>query len=463
MNVLLVTPGGTRFRERWMPLGLMYLASSLKAAGHRARVHDRYLLKAAERDEALRREILSFQPDMIGFSTVSPMIYDTIQAVRAARSCFDGPIVLGGHHATAMPVLTLDRIPEADFVLTGEGERTLTMLANGLAPGEIPGLWRREGERALRTPGSPRVEDLDSLNPPDYSQMDMAYYAGVNPYTIANFLLRSAPVLTSRGCFHHCEFCTESLAFSEEVRFHSAEYVLDVIAKLVKDARVNGIAFYDSDFLASREHAQALCEGLIRSGLSRKIRFSIQTRTDRIDDSLAVLLRRAGCVKAELGLETGREATLQKIGKNATTAMSERAVQCLNRAGVSVQANMILGLPGESIEDLNNTLDWMTRLSVDNIKCTVLFILPGSKMYRDLGGGFFENSEWTRENIRRYMRESIPSDVPREILAWWFEERYLPLAHRLERAGLLRHNSPGVLFCYAAAHAVRNLAQQESH
>lgn len=458
MKVLLVTPGCARTRERWMPLGLLYIASSLRAAGHIPRIHDRYLIRDAERDGALRLEIAAFRPDLIGFSTVSPLIYDTARAARVARGEFGGPIALGGHHATAMPGLTLERIPEADFALTGEGERALCLLADGKPPGEVPGLWRREGGAAVCSPGSARIDELDSLPPPDYARMDMAYYAEANPFTISNFLLRTAPILASRGCPHRCEFCTESLTYSGGVRFHSAPYVLDVAARLRRDHGVNGLVFYDNDFLIDRDRAAALCEGLVRSGLSRAMRFSIQARADRIDPEIAALLRRAGCVKAELGLETGREETLLKVGKGFAAVASERAVACLNRAGVAVQANMIMGLPGETVEDLNETLGWFSRLRVDNVKCTMLSVLPGSLMYCRLGGEFYERNEWTYENLRRYAQEPVPSSLPREARAGWYKKRYLPLSKRLERRGLLRRNSPAALLGYFVRRLARRAA-----
>src|SRR4030042_3198126 len=153
MKILLITPLARYAMTRWMPLGLSYIASILKKNNHTVKLYDRFLRAYILGDEdavnlEMKSEILNFKPDIIGFSTVTPLIYDTLECVQYIREFYDGIIIAGGHHATAMPEHTLKKIPGIDFVAAGEGEYTMLSLADGKAPCSIPGLFPRDTDNS---------------------------------------------------------------------------------------------------------------------------------------------------------------------------------------------------------------------------------------------------------------------------------------------------------------------------
>ena len=124
MNILLITPLAGYTMTRWMPLGLSYIASMLKKNNHTVKLYDRFLrANILGGEEAanleMKSEILSFKPDIIGFSTVPPLIYDTLECVRYIRDFYEGIVIAGGHHTTAMPQYTLKKIPGIDLEYTG--------------------------------------------------------------------------------------------------------------------------------------------------------------------------------------------------------------------------------------------------------------------------------------------------------------------------------------------------------
>lgn len=460
MKIMLVTPAFAPSGERWMPLGLCYIASSLERAGHEVLISDRYLqalrLGAQAADEHLIGEVRAFHPDIVGFTTVTPYIHDTVEAVRAVRAACDARILLGGHHVTAFPELTLQRIPQADAVITGEAETSFCLYASGADKSTIPGLYWLDGT-IRRSDARGKHESLDDLPLPAYHLIDMAYYTGKNASTIRPFYLRTGSALSARGCRNRCAYCSESLTFSGGLRTHSPDYVFDNIAVLKKDYGCNGITFLDNDFLVDRQRAETILRGIIARQWNKDMIFCIQARADSIDDGIARLMKQAGFLKAEIGLETSSQASLDQVGKNLQADVSENAVSICRKHGISVQANLIHGLEGETIDTLNATLDWIKRLKLQNIKWGSLKVYPGTLLYKQRGGAFFENNEWTRENIERYFREDHVSGISFEDRKRWLDSRLIPYQRYTYHRGLLTHNAPGDILRHYARAVVRKI------
>ena len=434
MRILLVTPKYRKVKVRWMPLGICYIAAALEAKGHQVQIFDRHLYSADNGSNRANSDMLKainqFLPDIIGFNTVTPVIHDTIEAVKSARTIYSNTIVLGGHHATAMPELTLQRLTEADAVIVGEGELPFCMLADGEKRDAIPGLYWREGDKISGNKNKVSAVNLDLMRLPAYHLLDMDYYTKQNRVTIHNFYLRVGSILTSRGCKNRCEYCTESLTYSGGVRYHSTDYIIENIELLVRDYKCNGITFLDNDFLADRGKAEDVLRKLIARKLNRDMKFCIQARVTGIDRDIALLLKKAGCCKVEFGLESADEMVLAKMKKNATVNEAEKAVEICNKNGIGVQANLIMGFEGETIECMDRTFGWIKGLAIDNFKFSMLSLYPGSNLYADKGDSFFENNQWTEENIGRFFNTDRLSAInPEERKEWLkktsFFNRYL--------------------------------------
>lgn len=407
MKVLLITPKFSKTNVRWMPLGLCYLASSLIANGHEVKIFDRFAQekKLGEQmmNEQMMNEIIEFTPDYIGINAVSPYIHDTVEIVHRIKESFDGKIVLGGHHPTAMPELTLKRMPEVDAIIKGEGERALVMYVESKDYDSIPGLCWYDGE-SYRQNDVDVIPDLDELQMPSYDLLDMDFYLKKNAKTIDEFYLSVATIMISRGCYNRCIYCTETLTYSKGVRYHSTEYIVKNIEYLMNNYSVEALTFIDSDFLADRNRIEEVCHMMIQDGISDRLKFCIQTRVTHLDASIIKLLRKAGCIKIELGIETINENQLKDIRKNITMKQSEEAIKLCNENGIKVQVNLIRGMENEKVDSLYRTMNWIREMKVDNISWGLLMILPGSKLYEDKGKQFFEKNDWTEANIDNYYK-----------------------------------------------------------
>lgn len=443
MKILLITPLFSQVKSRWMPLGLSYISSTLKQHGHQVRLFDRFLegLRLGEKalvDQAMKQEIVKYQPDLIGFSTVSEAIYDTIECIGYIRGFFDKTIIAGGHHITALPLLSLNRIPGLDYAAIGEGELSLLSLASGEKPQNIRGIVTRESN-SLNLEYS-RIKNLDALPLPDYSIFNMDYYTQSNASTIRGFYLRTACMLTSRGCPFSCKFCSESLNFGKGVRFHSPDYVIENMEKLVTDYNVQGLYFHDNNFLYSRTHLEDICRRIIKKDLNKKVKWAIQGSSAFINEDILKILSEAGCIKIELGIESVEESSLKSMNKSSSIALNQKALKLCRKYNINTHGYFMTGFEGETISDLNNTLAWIKKFRPDTISLHPLKVYPGTVLYQDIGSSFFENHEWTQENINNYFNQDSLSNINIDDRRKWYKA-YRTFNTWHHRRNLLKSNS----------------------
>jgi len=235
---------------------------------------------------------------------------------------------------------------------------------------------------------------LDQLPFPALDLLDMAFYTKPSLNSIRGHYLSVAPLLTSRGCTNQCDFCTESLTYGRGVRFHSPEYVLEWMKKVWVDYKVEGIYFYDNNFLVSEERAQEICEKILSTGVNKKVKWAIQARVNHIHSEILKLLKKAGCILIELGVESVLQSHLDRVRKGTTVSINEKAVALCQKEGLHVHAFMMTGFEGETLPDLEKGLHWLKQIKPDSFSWFPLGIHPGTLLYQKKGDGFFEKNEW---------------------------------------------------------------------
>jgi anaerobic magnesium-protoporphyrin IX monomethyl ester cyclase len=456
VKVMLVYPLPQLRRKpgpHWAPLGLAFIAAALQKEGHEVTIFDRYAEAgqwgpAQDRINGLMMErVRNFRPDIIGLNTITPLIYDSIECAELIREEFAGLLIAGGHHVTALPDLSLQRIPQLDLVVQGEGELVLPKVAGGEKPGNIPGVWWREGE-VIKGSSPEQIEDLDNLPYPAVDLLDIPFYTRSNRSAIRAHDLSVMSLITSRGCTMNCDLCTESLTYGRGVRMHGPEYVLNWAKQIVDDyPHVEALYFLDNDFLIDRERAVAICKGLIESGLNRRVKFAAQTRVNRLEPELLKLLKNAGCVMLEMGIESSSQKQLDSVHKGTTVEMNRKALEMCRKAGIAVHSYMIMGFEGETVEDLEQRLRWMRKTAGQaTLTMGLLKIYPGTRLYREKGEAFFENNPWARGAIEEYYRtDHLSGMTAAERINWIMGSYRRELRHRNRKALLLRNSSGKLL------------------
>lgn len=450
-RILLIYPCTAPFnttKVAWIPLSLSFIGSALKKEGHLVSIFDRFALQTrtakdrGQLNEAMIEHIQRFQPDLIGLNTVSPLIHDTVETVSSIRKVFNGTVLAGGHHATALPELTLLKLPGLDGVVEGEGEMPMIQIAKGEDPTTIPGVWWREEDGKVIHSPPKQIENLDRLPLPALDLLDMAFYTKPSLNSIRGYYLSTLPMLTSRGCAYRCDFCCESITYGKGIRLHGLEYIIEWMKKVLADYRVEAVYFYDNDFLFDEGRSIEFCEKMLSTGLSKKVHWAIQTRVSRIHTNILKLLKKAGCVSIELGVESAQQNQLDHIHKATRVELSEKAIALSRREGISVHANMMTGFEGERVSDLEEGLRWLKRVRPNSFSWFPLMVHPGTQLYKSKGNGFFEEHEWTEENITRYYRCDFLSSVSPEKRQKWTKRYLAPYQKWSYRWHIFRANTP---------------------
>lgn len=450
MKILLIYPRTKHIRippPSWVPLGLSFMASVLEQRGHTVSIFDRAASQARlgldkqKVNAAMMEEVRRFNPDLIGLNTVSPLIYDTMECVALLRRQHSGPIVAGGHHASALPELTLQKIKGLTGAVQGEGEPALLALADGQSPSRIPGLWWRNGDSISHNPPQ-QISNLDNLPFPAYHLLDMSFYTRSNVLTFRGRYLSSISMLTSRGCPKMCSFCSESSTYGRGVRFHSPEYVVDWVRSTLNEYPIQGIYFHDNDFLIDRQRAIEICNDFIRHGFNKRLRWAIQARSDNIDLDILELLKQAGCSLIEIGVETSVQEELNSINKMNTTYKNEAAIKMCRKVGIAVHSYMLSSLAGETLDNLKQNIDWLQEIKSDTVSVHDLALYPGTRLYQEHGQMFFEKNEWSEENIISFYNSRNLSTISEDERRYWMRKHYLPYNRRRRWLAILRSNSP---------------------
>jgi anaerobic magnesium-protoporphyrin IX monomethyl ester cyclase len=407
------------------PLGLLYIASRLRQDGHVVRVWD------AEASPGLVKDVLSFAPDLVGYTLMSPNYIHTLSLHAQLRDVLPRTLFgCGGPHPSAMPSETLVDFG-ADFVCVGEGEEATAAVASRIGEGAT-----LTGVDGIMVPGgvkpSPAItHELDSLPEPARDLVPMERYLRPPGVIRGLYLPRTTGVMASRGCPYGCTFCSVHLVSGRRCRRRSVSSVADELKELEKRYGVRGVYFLDDNFTSDRAWVLELCEGLSASGSQMK--WACQARAESMDAFLLGAMKRAGCVQVEYGLESGSRRVLRRLGKTVTPGTSLRQVRATKEAGLRVAAYYLLGTPGETAADLSLTASLARKARADLNLFYLLSPFPGTELYRQLTADGLLDPDWWRcdgWNLRSSSALPFAPAVPLE--------RLLSFHRRLQTINLLR-------------------------
>ena len=413
-RVLLINPPGTeQGGYSNPPLGLLYLAGTLQKGGFEVRVVD----GCVEGADALAAALAEFRPDMAGITCLTPERKKSLAAVRQVKE-FDAGIVtvLGGVHPTIMHDQLMRNYSFVDFAVLGEGERAFLEIARETPPAGIAGIVYRSGGEVLKTAVRVHEQSLDNIPFPAWSLVDLKKYPARGTGTENGVDLAVEPrvsVIFSRGCSGHCDFCSTWWIW-RGWRRRSAANMADEIELLYREFGIRHFCFADDSMTVDREGVLAFCDEIIYRRM--KIAFHATTRTDCVDAEMLARMKAAGCYNIAFGIETASPELLAKMGKENTVAASERAITLCRQAGIKVTAMIIAGSVGETWKTIGETAAFLRRTRPEEVGSVGgLWILPGTKLYRDcVGRGLINNDFWLGdEPYLVYTAEHSPEELRR--------------------------------------------------
>ncbi len=372
----------------WPPLSLALTAAVLRRAGHQVRLID--AITANLSLEQLAAEADGYGPGLCIVNTATPSIDGDVAAAAAIKgripSCRTALI---GIHPAALPDETFALSPLFDAIVRGEPEAAALDLASAQPLASIPGISFRTARGIRHNPDRAPIAGLDRLPFPAWDLIDIGGHR--MPLSGEPFLL----VPTGRGCPRHCRFCADHAYYGRRLRLFTPERIVDEIEHDLTAHGVRQFLFWAESFTLNRQHALTTAEELIRRRLS--VGWVCNSRVDQVDPELLAAFRRAGCWMIGYGFESGSQRVLDLMGKGTTLAQAELAVDWAHRAGLQVTGHLMLGYPGETEQDIRQTINFAKGLRLDFAQFYAAVPFPGSDLYRQaVTHGWLTCSDWSR-------------------------------------------------------------------
>lgn len=324
-------------------------------------------------------EILVFKPHVLGIGSVSQCFANAVAVAQVVRKmqpeCWT---VIGGYHISALP----HTLPEVfDVGVVGEGELTFADIIRLRQEHATPPVYALSGIRGLCFRGADRqvvlskkrelIADIDAL-PKPFRKLP---YAIEWPY-----------LFTARGCPYKCSYCA-SHQFWERYRPHSAEYVVNEIKRLVDEFGARSIYFVDDLFIAPKSRLIRIRDLLAQAGLLGKLRFTGFVRVNLVDEEVIRILAEMGFSEVRFGMETASQRLLDKIKDHPfRIEQADELITICNKYKIPVCASFMFGIPGETSQDITETVNFWRR-NISRLKIAGFYLMqpvPGSRMWDEL-------------------------------------------------------------------------------
>ena len=410
MKIVLVHPAGSNWikgkkdlaavANRMAPIGLLSIAAYLERRGHEVFVHDCLGPGAVPGAEKNAGMILSHDPDMVGFSaTTSGFLdgYSLASAIKKIRPRVT--TVFGGVHISAMGGPLLDGFPDIDYLCLGEGEETMSELADGRSPRTIEGLAWRNGGSGIVNKQRGHIPDLDSLPFPAYEKL-AGFPRGYNLPLFSYIKTPGATMITSRGCPYQCSYCDRSV-FRRGFRYNSAGYIYEHMKHLRTRFGVRHVNIYDDLFTLNRERIDMLCGMLSSRPLG--MNFNCAVRVGYADEGLLRHLKEAGCLMVSVGIESADPEMLKRHKAGVNLEDVRESVALIRKSGLRAKGLFMMGLPGETEESIRATSDFVMSLGLDDMNMAKFTPFPGAPIWNGIEKeGVLEN-DWQQMNCLNFV------------------------------------------------------------
>jgi len=389
--------------DNYFPLGLMYLASSLKKNNIEVKILDvnnlyfeKDVTSNIVSDYAngeLIKSIKDFKPDIVGIGCIFSGAFSSLKIIaKSVKNNFPGtPIVIGGIHATIFSKEILKKYNFIDFVIVGEGEESFLSLVNSISRGgtnvaAIDGLAYRVDAEVILNPKTKFIADPDILPFPDYNAINIQEYnMDTSGWYSPKGLKIGQPynVITSRSCPQRCSFCSMWLVHGLKTRVRSAENVLDEIEFLYKEYDVRYFEFMDDNMTFEKQRTLDICRGILKRKLDIQFATPNGVAMNRLDKEIVDALVEAGMIWISVAPESGSEFIRNKcMGKGLSNEKIYEIVNaCAAHKKLFIKGFFIIGMPQETHQTLEDTYKMIKELPLDKFALNFATAYPGTRLF----------------------------------------------------------------------------------
>ena len=376
MRILLVYPNIVESPTD-ISLGLGIVSSILKKEGHRVELIDTTF---GITNEEIKKKVRRFNPDLVAVTAATNDLINAVRVCKLIKKTRRVPIVCGGYHATVSPedIMIYDCF---DIAAIGEAEGALIKLLRSMQKGKIntkiKNLWfRREGV-IIRNEVDSLNQDLDKLPFTDRELFDYQRYINSN----RGF----ATFMSSKGCPYECSYCINKVLIDKYkgkgkyLRFRSVDNVLAEIKEVVSKYKVKEIEFYDDTFTLNKERLKEFSE---RYPKEVGIPFYINARVNAVTKEDFLLLKKAGCVRVSIGIESGDDYIRNKILKrNQTEEQIINTFRWAKEAKLKTYSFNMIGVPYEDMNSIKRTINLNRKIKPDYVGVSIFNAFKGTKLY----------------------------------------------------------------------------------
>ncbi|MDF1883725.1 cobalamin-dependent protein [Sulfurimonas sp. SAG-AH-194-C21] len=430
-DILFVNPGdrktvfqdlGKNLTAIEPPFQIASYAAYLRNEGHSVVILDANALNMSP--EEVTKEIDQLKPLLVALiiygnqpsaSTQNMSISGKI--VSQIKKHTDIKIVMGGLHPSALPKRTLEE-EDVDYVIEGEEQIPLNELLNTLKSDgdltKVSGLWYRDNFKIKHNSKPLLIQDLDKYLPlAAWDLLPMDKYRAHNWHCFDNIENRMpyGAIYTSLGCPYKCTFCCINTPFGgPSIRYRSPELVVQEIELLNKQYGIKNIKIIDEMFILDERHYMKIVDLLIKKDLDLNI--WAYARVDTVHEETLSKLKQAGFNWLALGIESANADIRDGASKKMRVDDIKGIVKKIQGSGIRVIGNYIFGLPGDTIESMQETLDMAKELNCEfgNFYCAMAY--PGSQLYNiALNEGWELPKEWTGYSQHSFNIQPLPSKL----------------------------------------------------
>lgn len=384
-KILFITPpfhaGVVEVAGKWVPLYLVYLAGAARAAGYDVAIYD--AMTKFVGFEEIEAKIREYRPDFVAQSVMTCTSPDALQVAGIAKKV-DPKIatIFGGVHASFLFEEMFRLSPSVDYVIRGEGERTIVALLDALTKGgdlsRVQGIVYRDAGSIKVTPDRPLMEDLDG-QPMAWDLLDWNDY---HYYIIPGS--RLGAVDTSRGCDKECTFCSQQKYWGRRWRSRSPEDIVREMLELRDRYGVNVVLFTDDYPTPDRKRWERLLDLLIEKQVGQYILMETRAADIIRDEDILAKYKQAGIIHIYVGTEATEQASLDYIKKDLSIEESKKALALCRKHGIITETSMILGFPDETEESIARTLELALVFNPDFAHFLAIAPWPYADIYEDL-------------------------------------------------------------------------------
>lgn len=384
------------------PVDMMSLSAIAKKRGYDTVFKD-YSIKNETVYDFLR-DIRVYKPDFLVLNVASTTLEKDLSILAQAKDLLDDTVVIvKGAVFNFNSYQIMQQYPEIDIALRGEIEPAFDEIIQYKDFRTIDGITYQIDNKIISTQNREIPKDLDYLPNLDRDLIDNQIYVRPDtkkPQTI---------IRVSKGCPNHCFFCLATPLNGKTVRYRSTKKILEEIKECITKYNIKDFIFWSDLFTYDKGWVQRLCKEIIDNGY--KINFSVNTRIDTIDDETLSSLKKAGCNLISVGIESGCQEILDKIGKRTTLEQIRTTISKIKKAKIQIYAYYVIGLPWESKETIERTFKFAKELNTEFASFYTATALMGTKFYdfviKNRLGEINNEKPYTYPSVKSY---SLTSD-----------------------------------------------------